>query len=143
MSRSPWRVVAVVTVIGAGAAAAVLQSPSGRRQIANSVTRQPTPFTELYFTDDNRIPKVLSVSKPNTVGFTIANHEGKTVDYVYVVTARGPQGTSTIRKDSVSVPSGQLVDESVEFTSDQPGTTYLITVLLSGRSEMIHFTGSS
>ena len=88
LSRRPWRVVAVVAVIAAGAAAAVLQSPSGRRQIAKSVTRQPTPFTELYFTDHNKIPKVLSVSKPNTVGFTIANHEGKTVDYVYVVTAR-------------------------------------------------------
>jgi hypothetical protein len=146
---STWRTVrrlalAVVVLAAGGATAALVwTSPTLTSQVAESVSRRPAQFTELYFTAPARIPKRLSTSGPNTFGFTIANHEGGTVAYPYLVTVQSPEGTSIISRDTVTVASGGVVQEIVQFMPRHPATIYVFSVHISGRSEVIHFVGTS
>lgn len=54
--------------------------------ISLAVTRQPSPYTELYFRDPNALPTSLSLSGPNMFSFTVVNHEGHDTVYSYAVT---------------------------------------------------------
>jgi hypothetical protein len=136
--------VAIVGVVAtAGLTAFAWQSPAVRRQIAESVSRQPTPYTELYFTDHTNLPVFVSTSYTNAFAFTIGNHEGKALSYPYVVTATSAQGTTEIASGSVRVDSARFVNTSVSFLAPAPATKYVITVQLSGRPEMIHFAVTS
>ena len=75
--------------------------------------------------------------------FTIANHEGKTVIYSFLVSAESTLGRTTISQGDVSLAAGQRGDVPERYTAPQPGTAYRITVQLLNRSEAIHFTGMS
>jgi hypothetical protein len=132
-----------VLAAGGVTAAAVWASPTLTNQVAQSVRRRPAQFTELYFTAPAKIPKRLSTSGPNAFGFTIANHEGRTVAYPYVVTVQSPEGTSIISQDTVTVAAGGLAQQTVQFTPDHRATIYVFSVHISGRSEVIHFVGTS
>jgi hypothetical protein len=126
-----------------GLTAFAWESPAVRKQITESVARQPTPYTELYFTDHTNLPAFLSTASTNEFAFTIGNHEGKALSYPYVVTATSSQGTTKVASGKVQVVSGRLVSTSVSFLAAAPATQYVITVQLSGRPEMIHFAATS
>lgn len=144
LGRAGRALVAVACVaVAVGAALWLWQLPGFRRQVALSTTHQPIPFTELYFTDPNTLPKHLLSGQPNMFNFTIANHEAKTVTYTYVVTAQTPFGTSEVTRDQVTIADGARRVVTVESVPPVAGITYLITVHLVGRSETIHFTGAS
>jgi hypothetical protein len=127
----------------AGLTALASQSPAVRSQIKVSAIRQPTPYTELYFTDHTNLPAVLSTTQANDFGFTIGNHEGEALSYPYVVTATSAQGTTKIVGGTVRADSGRLVNTTVSLLVPAPATQYVITVQLSGRPEMIHFAATS
>jgi hypothetical protein len=134
--------VAAVLVLG-GLTALAWGSAAVRRQISLSVTRQPTPFTELYFTDHTNLPAFLSTSYTNEFAFTIGNHEGEALSYPYVVTAKSSQATTTLATGTVKVDSGRSVRVPVSFLAPEPATQYVITVQLSGHPELIHFAATS
>jgi hypothetical protein len=136
--------VAIAAVLAlAGLTAFAWGSPAVRRQISLSVTRQPTPFTELYFTDHTNLPAFLSTSYTNAFAFTIGNHEGKALSYPYVVTAKSDNGVATLATGTVKVGSGRSVRVQVSFLAPEPATQYVITVQLSGHPELIHFAATS
>ncbi len=142
--RARWILVLVACLAGIlGAAICVWHLPGVRRQIAESTSHQPVPFTELYFTDPGTLPKHLLSGGPNVFRFTIANHEDKTVTYAYVVTAESALGTGTVAQSQVTIADGASRDVAVQAIPPQTGITYLITVQLVGRPEAIHFTGTS
>jgi hypothetical protein len=132
-------------VLAAGGAivAIVGRSPAVTNQLAESVSRRPAQFTELYFGAPARIPKRLSISNPNTFAFTIANHEGKALAYPYVVTAQSLEGTSILSQRVVTVAPGGIAQETVQFMPRHPATSYLFSVHIAGRTEVIHFVGTS
>lgn len=146
--RKPWWILPVVGLVFSLSAVGVLASGTWRasevlKQVNLSVSRQPARFTELYFTDPETIPKQLSLSKPNEVGFTVANHEHRAMDYPYVVTAESAQGRTVIAQGQVGVASGKLAHTTAQFTPPQPNTKYLLAVHLIGRAEVIRFFGTS
>lgn len=126
-----------------GAAVWIWHLPGARRQIAESTSQKPAAFTELYFTDPAALPKHLSTASPNFFGVTVANHEGTTVVYSYLVTVESILGTATVARGQVSIAAGGRADALEQFTPPQAGTTYEITIQLVGRPEAIHFTGMS
>jgi hypothetical protein len=134
-------IAAVLAVVGLTAFA--WRSPAVRRQISLSVTRQPTPFTELSFMDHTNLPAFLSTSYTNEFAFTIGNHEGKAVSYPYVVTAKSSHGTTALATGTVNVDSGRSVRVPVSFLAPEPATQYVITVQLSGRPQLLHFAATS
>ena len=136
--------VAIAVVLAlVGLTAFAWRSPAVRRQISLSVTRQPTPFTELYFTDHTNLPAILSTSDSNQFAFTIGNHEGKALSYPYVVTAQSSHGTTTLATGTVDVDAGRSVPVPVSFLAPEATTQYVITVQLSGRPQLIHFAATS
>lgn len=112
--------------------------PEARKQIAESVARRPTHYTELYFTEASKLPKIL-LPGANPFSFTVANHEGTTVDYPYEVTAQSADHAQIVAEGTVTVASGNVAETPVSFTPDQPATSYVVTVQLVGRAEVIHF----
>jgi hypothetical protein len=143
--RTIRRLALAVCVLAAGGATAAIvgASPSLTNQVAESVSRRPAQFTELYFSAAATVPKQLSTSNPNGFGFTIANHEGRPMVYPYVVTAQSLKGTSIISQNTVTVIPGGLAQETVRFIPQYRATSYLFSVHLSGRAEIIHFVGTS
>ncbi|MCA1691936.1 MAG: hypothetical protein LC733_06970, partial [Actinobacteria bacterium] len=87
---------AALMAIVAAVALGLLFSPSLHSQIKGSVTRHPTPFTELYFDDYASVPKDLIVGQPNLIHFAIANHENSAVTYRFVLIAEGPGGARQV-----------------------------------------------
>jgi hypothetical protein len=114
------------------------------RQVASeSLVRQPKHFTEMYFADHTNLPKVLTVGQDSHFKFVIANHEGRRVDYRFLVSAQSPSGTIMIEQGRLGVGDDRRVTEEVNFVPPEPGTPYLISVHLVGRPEAIHFLGQS
>jgi hypothetical protein len=143
-SRERRILVLVVCLAGAiGAGVWVWHLPAARRQIAVSTSQKPAAFTELYFTDPAALPKHLSTASPSFFGVTVANHEGTTVVYSYLVTVQSILGTATIAQGQVSIAAGGRRDALEQFTPPQAGIAYEFTVQLLGRPEAIHFTGMS
>jgi hypothetical protein len=143
-TRLRLMLVLVVCLAGAiGAALWVWHLPGARHQIAESTSQKPATFTELYFSDAAALPKHLSTAGPNPFWFTIANHEGKTVVYSFVVFAESTLGRTTISQGQINLAAGKRADVPERYTPPQPGTAYRITVQLIDRPEAIHFTGTS
>jgi len=134
----PWLILAAlcVTVVGLGFA----YPREIRHQLAVSFSRQPTPYTELYFTNPRTLPTFLSMSRPDSFSFTIENHEGRAHIYSYVVTMSSSQGTSTVGSGAIGVADGRASTRVVDVAPAKPSLAYTITVKLLGRSETIHFS---
>lgn len=141
-----WFTAAAVTTIAF--VAGLTAVPEVRSQVKGSVSRQPSPFTDLYFTDPASLPKHADASNRNMFRFTISDHENRSEDYVYVVTEESVVENAAIDQGTLQVGAGQSVTTSVQFASISPNgsalanTRYQITVRLLGRSEIIHFSGS-
>ncbi len=112
-------------------------------QLAISFTRQPTPYTELYFTDPQTIPGAFTVSGPNSFRFTVANHEGREYVYSYIITLASSYGVSTIERGAIDVGNGSSATKAVDFLPPKPDTQYVVRVSLLRPVQTIHFTGLS
>ena len=56
-----------------------------RHQLALSIVRQPTLYTQLYFTDPGNLSGSLKVGQKNIFQFTLVNDENRAYRYTYVV----------------------------------------------------------
>lgn len=137
-----WVAVAVIC-IAAAAALGIAFPHQIAHQIALSVTRQPTPYTELYFSDPQSLPASLSLSAPNLFGFTGVNHEGRDTVYSYVVTLASSYGSSTIAQGRIDLKNNMSATRPVNVRPTHSATEYVTTVSLLGRSETIRFRGVS
>jgi hypothetical protein len=144
LPKKHWRALLILAAsLAVGAFVVGLSSSDFRMQVVNSTTRQPTSFTELYFTNARSLPKDLRGEGPFTFQFTIANHEGRGVDYSYLVTAADTGGITPITRGALVVESGQSTPLSVSFVPGRIDTIYLVTVQLVGRPETIRFRATS
>ena len=137
-----WVAVAVIC-IAAAAGLGIAFPHQIAHQIALAVTRQPEPFTELYFSDPGGLPKLLSVSRPNLFGFTVVNHEGQDTVYSYAVTLANSHGVSTIAQGRIDLRNNVGATRIVNVHPTRRSTQYLITVRLLMRTETIWFRGVS
>ncbi len=112
-------------------------------QVLESVSRRPTPFTELYFSAPADLPKHLDLDQPNRFSFVIVNHEEGAVDYAAEVVLHGPRGDVPLATDHVRLLSGRSSEQAVQFQPDQRDSAYVVTVQLRGRAENIHFSTTS
>lgn len=133
----------VAVVVGIAVFVGFQISPWFHDQVLESVSRRPTPFTELYFSVPPALPKHLDPDRPNRFSFVIVNHEGRAVDYAAEVVLRGPRGDVPLGTEPVRVLSGRSFEQAVQFLPDQRGAEYLVTVRLRGRPEIIHFSANS
>ncbi len=136
-----WLAVAAICIVAAGLVVAFPRQIA--HQIALSVTRQPQPFTELYFSNAKSLPRSLSFSRPNVFGFTVVNHEARDTTYSYVVTLASLYGSSTIAQGRVDLRNNKGATTVVHVSPTRRATKYLITVSLLGRAENVWFRAVS
>lgn len=132
--------------LGVGAVVLVVAGWSPRGfgpQIHETVSRQPTPFTELYFTSPSTLPKVVVPGGPSDFGFTIVNHERDATTYRYLVSAATSETSQAIASGEVTLPTGTGTSLSVRFVPAVLGVDYVVTVQLANRVETIHFATRS
>jgi hypothetical protein len=109
--------------------------------IVDATTHQPQSYTELYFSDPNRLPAVAPADQRLPLAFTIHNVEGRDVGYSYKINFTGPNGQTTLlRQGQVTVAAGQVAtvnDASVQLPAY--GGRAELSVILVGHPEAIHF----
>ena len=137
VDRRPHRslVVRLAIVLAAMmvATTAVLTSAGVRHQLALSLTRVPTPYTELYFAPAG--PVARTVGPITTVRFALHSHEAENVSYHYRVTAISG-GTAAAATGTVDLQPG--AQQQVSVPVETSGRRWQrIEVVLLDRPERI------
>jgi Protein of unknown function (DUF1616) len=122
-------------------AAAAALSKHVRHELAISIVRQPTPYTQLYFTHPGTLPAKLKVGHKGTFEFTIVNDENQTYRYTYVVTLVDSKQHLVVSSETATVSSGQTATRSVTIAPAGSKSPYLVTVTLKGVNQSISFHG--
>ena len=137
--RGRWlRPVAVAAALAVAFAAAWSLSPGFRREVLLSVTRQPTPFVELYFADDPPEKGQRTAGELVPVDFVIVNHDGRDVTYHWDVTVS--DGLTSVVRDrgATVVPDGQTVPVRARVVLPEAHRTYAVIVALDAGAQTIH-----
>jgi hypothetical protein len=133
--------IGLATVLILVAAAAALSKPF-RHQLALSIVRQPTPYTQLYFPHPGTLPGKLKVDRKNTFQFAIVNDENRAVRYTYTVLLDSSK-SRRVSTATVTVSNGQTVTPSVTVVPKERKSRYQISVTLKGMNQSIHFYGTT
>jgi uncharacterized membrane protein len=118
--------------------------PAVRHQWALSFVRQPTHYTALSFDGAADLPTTTTAGTPIHLTFNVANNEGRTVTYPYVVTSSGTKnGTTTtaasvLHRSTVTVPSGGQRSASVAVVPVCSTPVCQVTVTLPGHGDSIN-----
>lgn len=137
-----WSTRLAVLAVLAIAVEVSLISPAGRHQWALSLLRQPTPYTVLSFSHAASLPATAIVNKPIRVSFTVGNHEGRVVDYRYVLTATGGGKSRILGQSKKTIAAGATWTVSREVIPACGTSPCRIEVALPGHPETIDFSVS-
>lgn len=116
--------------------------PSGRHQWAESLVRQPQPYSSLAFADPTALPTEVAHGKAVTFTFTIASHQSRNLVYPYFLKSspskiKGFGGS--FGGGSVAVPAGQSRRVRVHADPKCARSQCRISVALVGNGEVIDF----
>jgi hypothetical protein len=138
-SRRWWPL--VLLVVGAFVVVSLV-APFGRHQWAESLVRQPSPYSSLAFVDATDLPTDLVPGQHVEFTFTIGNHESQDEVYRYLV-ASSPSKLTVLGGNfgagSVSIPAGQSRDVKVSADPQCAASPCTISVVLRGHAETIDF----
>jgi len=144
-SKPPWRfaLTAALILIGIAGALAVFFPAQVKHQLEISVFRQPTPYTQLFFSNPTALPEKLEVGHPNKFSFTVVNDQGSSEAYRYTVTVTGGKLQRAASAGTFTLNDGQSVTRTSEIVPMSRGAKYLIKVTLSGTTDFIQFYGDT
>ena len=145
MARRSWRPFIVMLSSAGLLAALFVASPRQfAHQIEISVIRQPTPYTQLFFSDPGAIPSRLRLDRPDRFTFTIVNDEGQSSLYHFVVMMNTTGlSTTVVANGSLRLDDRGTGTRTFAFVPKKRRHRYLITVVLEGSSQSIHFYGET
>jgi hypothetical protein len=131
----PFVLAALAVLVGVS-----LLVPAGRHQWAISLIRQPTPYTALSFRDAAGLPHDIDAGARVHLSFTVANHEGRSMKYAYVLSSTnlvGDHASKTLLRATLTVPDGGQGTESVTVRPGCASSSCQLQVSLPGRPEAI------
>jgi hypothetical protein len=132
-------------VLGAIAAIALVVSlllPGSRHQWALSIFRQPARYTTLAFNDAGDLPATAITDSPVPISFTLANQQGRTLTYTYVVRQSDPPPlniTQTMATASRTLGPGRTWTVSIDVRPTCGLSPCRIQVSVPGHPEKIDF----
>lgn len=101
---------------------------------------QPERFTELYFDDHTRLPKIIVPGETNTFVFVVNNLEGHPTYYPYAVYFQGVDGVVVpIQDGTVFLSDGEQQKITVTTKGDWSSSNGKIFVVLKEQNQKIHF----
>ncbi len=138
ISSKIWFATAVsIAIIALG-----ITQPTWSRDYALAISAHPEPFTELYFNDISSLPNTMLAGRPETLHFTIANHESASQTYQYRVT-QIENGKSSSKLSFVHIPLEQSARLPLTISPVKAGETLEIIVELPAQHQSIHFRTKS
>jgi hypothetical protein len=139
-----WRAaVVVLMLVGILGIFAIVFPSQFKHQLEISVVRQPTPYTQLFFSDPATLPKKLTVGRANKFSFTVINNEGHTQSYHYTVTITGAKLRKVASEGSLTLGDGQSITRTAGVEPPSRGLQYRIEVALTGTADFIQFYGNT
>ena len=145
-SRRPplWVVFAVVVaVVSVAFVAMAAQSAWVRHQLAVSFNRQPERYLELYFT---RLPTSIaprSGGKQLVFAVAMATHDLSVRGTTLTTTVSRPSGRSRSVSRSINLPANGVTIVDGESPLPPGVGPWELVVRLAGRSEYLHFAGTT
>ena len=136
--RSWWRWPVLIALVAAGILISLL-SPAGRHQWALSLARQPTQYTTLYFNRAAGLPEIAGQASPVNVTFTIENHEGRAIEYVYRITVSDGARARLLLEASKKIAEGVRWEVSAAIRPGCGRSPCRVQVSLPGFPEKIFF----
>lgn len=133
----------VLILVGILGIFAIVFPAQFKHQLEISVVRQPTPYTQLFFSNPATLPKKLMVGRVNEFSFTVVNDEGHSQTYHYTVTVTGPKSRKIASEGSLTLNDRQSTSQTVGVKTASRGSQYLIEVALTGTSDLIQFYGNT
>jgi uncharacterized protein YfaS (alpha-2-macroglobulin family) len=104
--------------------------------LAEQKVEKQESSTKLAFIDEKKMPKTYKPGEKLTLFFSIQNHEGKTMDYLYTVLVNGQQAAA--HSLTVKNKTTQNVEQAFALPTDQQ--TLDIQVKLPSQNQSIHFS---
>lgn len=126
-------------LIAIALAAASFLSPWVRHEWSLSLQRQPTPYTQLGFTNAASLPATGVPGKGIPVSFTITNDEGRQVSYPYVVASGSGTTLTTISSGTTVVAAGQSGGVRLVVVPKCSAASCRVQVSLPEQNESIDF----
>ena len=120
-------------------AVASFLSPSVRHEWAMSLGRQPTPYTQLGFTNAASLPTTGVPGKGIPVSFTITNDEGRQVSYRYVVASGSGTKLTTLSSGTTALAAGTSWDVGIVVVPKCAAASCRVQVSLPEQNESIDF----
>ncbi len=121
----------------------VLTLPAGRQAVVLATTKQPEPFTELYFSNPNNLPKLITARVAARFSYEVVNHEAQTENYQADVTMVENGRSRSLGNAEFSLADEQSVTETVVFAAASAHETIELIVALPSQNETIHFWSQS
>lgn len=116
--------------------------PFGRHQWAESLVRQPTPYSSLAFAHPTELPSVIEPGQALAFTFTVGNHESRDLVYRYLASSSPSKLTALggyFAAGSVTIPAGQSREVKVSAEPGCAKSPCRISVVLPGHTEAIDF----
>ena len=108
--------------------------------LIEATTRQPQPYTELYFTSPGKLPSITKIGQSLAVSFTLHNVEGRNVTYTYDINFTTADGRTTLlRHQQLSLANGRTAVATSPITIPTHTGREEISVVLEHRPEAIHY----
>jgi hypothetical protein len=103
------------------------------------VQRQPTPYTQLGFTDAASLPATGVAGESIPVSFIITNDEGKQVSYQYVVASGSGTKLTTISSGTRVLAAGASGAVGIDVVPKCAAASCQVQVSLPQQGEHIDF----
>lgn len=144
-NRPPWSIAAatVLILIGIVGIWAICFPAQFRQQLDVSVFRQPTPYTQLFFSKPTALPQALELNQANRFSFTVINNQGRPATYRYTVTISDTKQQQVSGAGSFTIGDSQRITRTVAVVPTARQTRYLVKVALSGTTDFIQFYGNT
>ena len=120
-------------------AVASFLSPWARHEWSLSLQRQPTPYTQLGFSDAANLPTTGVSGKGIPVSFTITNDEGRQVSYRYVVASGSGTTLTAISSGTTVIAAGHSWGVGIVVVPKCAAASCRVQVSLPEQDESIDF----
>jgi hypothetical protein len=140
--RRPLRLLS--TLAGLVVVIALAQTPPGHSFMRlTGLSKPPTQYTALYFTDPGGLPAtVASGHVALDVSFDVHNAAQSAASYQWVVRFQHGSKTQLAARGTVTVPGGDTKTESSSVSTVCQSGSLDVVVSLAAPSESIHFTAA-
>lgn len=113
--------------------------PGVKEAVALATTVKPETFTELYFSEHQKLPQNIVPYQPIPVEFTIHNLENKDLDYVYEVFIQVNGKKQPLITRSVFIKNNSYVNIKEIISANYPSERFKVGANLINKNQAIDF----